>query len=209
MRITIFGASGRIGSKLVAEMLGRGHSVKAFVYGPSHFEAHDRLQVMQGDIHNAKDIDKALEDTDVVMSALGSWGTQTKDILSSAMQHIVPSMKKHKLTRIISLTGADARDSSDEPDALQRATHWLFMRIAPKIMQDGEKHIDILRASDLDWTVVRSPVMTDRGKHGSPRLDFHPPRPWAKIHRADVVTAMCDLAESREHLQATPFIHRS
>lgn len=42
------------------------------------------------------------------MSALGSWGTESKDILSSVIVNIIKAMKAEKVSRIISLTGTDA-----------------------------------------------------------------------------------------------------
>lgn len=209
MKVIIFGASGNIGSRLTREMLARGHTVTAFIYGPSPFKKRERLHVIQGDVHSAEDVDKAVRGQDVVLSALGSWGTPSKDILSSAMTHVIPAMRKYKIKRIVSLTGADARDLGDKPNLLQKFTHTLFGTIAAPIMRDGEEHIRLLRKSGLDWTVVRSPVMSNRGRSGSFRLSVRLPMPWSAIHRNDVVMAMIGLAESRDYVKQSPVISRN
>ncbi len=209
MKVVIFGASGQVGLRLTSEMLKRGHHVTAFIYGPNPFGEIKNLRVVRGDIHNADDVDLALAGHDAVLSALGSWGTKSKDILSTAMQHIVPAMQKHGITRIVSLTGADARDLGDKPNVFQKFTRTLFSTIADKVMADGEEHIKTLRNSNLDWTVVRSPVMSNRGHMGSYKLKLSLPMPWATINRSDVVTAMADLVESREFNKQSPIIYKN
>jgi len=209
MKIVIFGASGKVGQLVTAELIKRGHSVTACVYGPNPFAHNERLTVMSGDVHKLNDIEKAIFGNQVVVSALGSWGTPTKDILSSAMTHIVPTMEKHKISRLVSLTGADARDKGDTPNFLQKCTHLLFGTLQPKIMADGETHIKILRSSKLDWTVVRSPVMTNSGSYGGYKLRNILPLPWAKINRHDVALAIADLAENHEFIHQSPVIYTS
>jgi len=209
MKIVIFGASGQVGTLLVAEMLKRGHDVSAFIHGPNSFVENKKLKVIRGDVHSQSDIEMAVVGNDAVLSALGSWGTETKDILSSAMNHIVPIMKSHGIKRIVSLTGADARDLGDRLNILQKLTSKFFNIIAGKIITDGEEHIRILRDSNLNWTVLRSPVMTNRGTHGSYRLDMSAAMPWNTISRKDVVTAMADLVEGQQFLQQSPVIYKN
>jgi putative NADH-flavin reductase len=208
MKVVIFGASGKIGRRLVAEMLVRGHLVRAFVHGENPFEEHLNLHVVMGDIHNAKDVESAILGCDAVLSALGSWGTKTQDILSTAMRSVIPAMENNNIKRVVSLTGADARDKNDRPNILQVFMHGVFGTIGGNVLKDGEEHIRILRSSSLDWTVLRSPVMTDSGKHGNFSLRLTLPYPWQTIHRTDVCTALCNLVESSEFVQQSPIIYR-
>ncbi len=205
MKVLILGASGQIGRRLVAEMLYRGNEVTAFIHGPDHLTKHHNLRVVQGDVHSKDDLENALKGQQLVMSALGSWGTPTHNILSSAMANIVPLMQKHSIKRIISLTGADARDLGDNPGFLSAISHRILQFVARKVLQDGELHIKLLRNSDLDWTVVRSPVMTNR-RHSRYKLAHHLPKPWQTVPRHCVVMAMADLAESRRYVKRSPVI---
>ncbi len=208
MKVVIFGASGRIGSRLVAEMLNRGHEVTAFIYGPNQFAEEKNLKVISGDIHNADDVAEAIAGNDAVLSALGSWGTKTKDILSSGARNIVAGMQKAGIKRVVSLTGADARDLGDKPNLTQRWTHIVFTFTAGKVLRDGEEHIRTYRASDLDWTILRSPVMSDKGKKGHYKLRNVLPAPQATIHREDVTKAMADLVMTRDYVKQSPIIYR-
>lgn len=207
MNIVAFGANGRVGSKIVARLLNDGHAVTAFIHGPSRLPEHENLQLVQGDIHKSEDVVKAVMGSEAVVSALGSWGTKSKDILTAGMQNIIPVMEAAGITRIVSLTGAGAEDNTDKPTAFDKATHALMNMAAPQILRDGEAHIELLRSSSLDWTVLRSPIMQEGSKSGY-ELVTTPPTPWATIKRDDVVTAMVNLVLGTDLAKSAPFIVR-
>jgi putative NADH-flavin reductase len=209
MQVLVFGANGRVGSKIVAQLLTEGHDVTAFVHGPSRLPNHDSLSVTQGDIRDSEVVSQAMEGKDVVISALGSWGTKSKDILTSGMQTIIPAMEQAGVKRIVSLTGSGAFDVTDKRPLVDRLSRLMLMVAARKVFKDGEQHIALLRASKLDWTVVRSPVMHQEISTKQYILGDKPPTPWATIPRDDVVDAMVMLAKNNEFVGQAPFIIRA
>lgn len=206
MNIVVFGASGKVGSLIINELVKRGHNVTGFVYGNNPFKDEKSLKIVIGDIKSANEVANAIKGNEVVISALGSWGTKTKDILSSGMKNIILAMEQSGVKRIVSLTGADARDKGDNPNIIQTLTHSFFGVVAGKIIKDGEDHIKLLRNSDLHWTVVRSPVMKNTGTYGKYRLSSKLPMPWDNINRKNVALAMIDLAENNGHIMSSPVV---
>lgn len=207
MRVVVFGSTGHVGRLVVQQLLAANHIVVAFVHGRNMYQDVPGITVVQGDVHQAADVTRALQGADAVISTLGSWHTPTKDILSTAMQAIIPVMEAQGPKRIITLTGADARSSADVPTLAQKLLRPVFTVIAGKILADGEEHMKLLQASTLDWTVVRSPVMRGIGGSGNARLDATPPLPWATVHRQDVAEAIVSQLQSTDHLYKAPFIH--
>ncbi len=208
MKVVVLGASGHVGRRVVAELLLRGHDVVAFVYNASKFEKHDSLRVVSGDVKNLKDVQEAFRDCEIAISALGSWDTKTKDILSSGMRSVIPVMEENGMSRIISLTGHEARDSADQPSAINTLARLGLMLVAGKILRDGEEHIKLLRQSKLDWTVVRSPLMNEKGHTKYVFSDSLTP-PWLTIHRQAVAVAMVELLESGDYSKQSPVIRRA
>jgi putative NADH-flavin reductase len=219
--VTVFGANGRVGSLVVDELVKRGYTVRAFVHGAPH-RKHKEVAYIKGDVANGAEVEAALGSADAVISALGSWGTPSKDILTVGMKHIIPAMQQKGVRRVISLTGADAWASSQytvrkqaglftkmnkRPAWLQVASHAVFSRLAPKIIQDGETHIALLEKSSLDWTVVRSPVMNEKGASGFVLTERYP-WPWQTINRQAVAVALVDQLESTTFIGAAPYITR-
>lgn len=208
MKILVFGANGKVGSLVVKKCLEQGHTVTAFVRGNHIFQPSQNLTIVQGDIYDTLSVEKVIPNHDAVISCLGSWGTPRKDILATAMRAIVPTMEAHGIQRLISLTGGDARAPGDSIDLSNRIMHPIFSMIAPKIMKDGEEHIEIISKSRLDWTVLRSPVMNDKGNTA---FVLHDQRPklWNTINRNAVAVALVNLATMSDHLKASPYIQRA
>lgn len=207
MVITVFGASGRVGRLVVAEAIARGHVVRAFVHNTNKLVANPSLTIIQGDVHDRQTVAAAVYGSKAVISALGSWGTPSKDIVTTAIRNIIPAMESAGVDRIISLTGSDAYDSADKPTVGQRCSHLFGKLVAGKIIADGEEHIRLLRASTLDWTVLRSPVMTN-GAGIFYKLSLQPVASWRTIPRKAVAKAMLDQLDGVGYSSAAPFLHR-
>jgi len=208
MKVVVFGANGKVGRLVVAELLEHDHTIVAFAHSTPNFEAHPNLQIVQGDIYNADDVTRAIAGTDAVVSALGSWGTSGKDVLTTAMQHIIPAMQASGMRRIISLTGSDARASGDSSGLVHWLSHLALSVLAGKVLRDGERHITLLEQSDLDWSVVRSPVMNESGDIKKYTFSSRRPLPWQTIHRHSVVKALVSLLETDEFSKQAPFLVR-
>lgn len=209
MQITVFGASGKVGSLVVEEALRRGYTVVAFVHSHDLFSPSGKLIVIKGDIYDSADVAGALKGSDAVISCLGSWGTSKRNVLTAGMQAIVPVMVEQKIKRIVTLTGSGAVD----PNMLPSSSHKALMRLlapfpAGKVFGDGEKHMRLLAESDLDWTTIRSPIMNNFGK-STYQLGSKPQGPLATINRKAVATCMLDQLEIKENIHSAPIIRRA
>lgn len=70
MRITVFGAAGNVGSRVVAEALSRGHEVTAVVRDPARFhELPAGVHARAGDAGRTEDVAELSAGQDVVISA--------------------------------------------------------------------------------------------------------------------------------------------
>lgn len=208
MQIVVFGANGKVGSLVVEKLLNDGHFVRAFVHSGSQLPKHKNLQILKGDVKDVESVNNALDGANAVISALGSWGTPTKDIVSTGIRSIILAMQAHNITRVISLTGSGARDLYDKPSLLDRMSCWAIRIAARKIVDDGESHIAQLRKTKLAWTVIRSPLMKNSSRQRSFILSKKSPPPWAAIVRDDVASAMVELVTNNEWRQAAPYIRQ-
>jgi len=195
-----------VGSLVVEEALRRGHTVVAFVHSHNLFSPSGKLIVRRGDVYNAADVAGAVQGSDAVVSALSSWGTKGRDVLSSFVGAVVPAMVSQNMTRLVTLTGIGVEQN---PGPVHRSLLKL-MAIVPfgKVFADAENHVRLLGQSSLDWTTVCSPVMNN---FGGPtyKLNLHLGNPLATISRQAVAAALLDQIESTEYLRQTPVIHRN
>ena len=121
------------------------------------------------------------------------------------MQIIVPQMELFGIKRIISLTGAAATYPGEKIRLIDKLNRFALSLIAPKILQDGECHIKTLFKSNLDWTVVRSPVMKSNGITNY-ALRQKPISPIAVINRQAVADALVDTIDQNSYFRAAPYI---
>ncbi|MCA9332595.1 NAD(P)H-binding protein [Candidatus Saccharibacteria bacterium] len=205
---TVFGANGKVGQLIVSELLKRKYHVRAFVYKKHTLVSNKRLKIIHGDVRNINNVNEALRGSNIVFSALGSWGTKNKDILSFGMKNIIPTMQKQNIKRIISVTGADALLLQETQTFLQKMSRSILRLLAQKILDDGEKHLELLSGSLLEWTVLRSPIMNSRKKETFV-VDSRPCKPWETVSRKSVALAMVSQAYEKSFIGQAPFIHKT
>ena len=170
MRIAIFGATGRIGRKLMDQALEQGHEVHALVRPDSAqaITSKTNLTIISGSVENREDVFRATEGCNAAVSCLGMnrrsaspWAQHTspKTLLSTAAQNIVAALEAQSISRVIYISVAGAGNS-------WLKTSWLMrlMVKSSRIEDEVKDHTQaeaILRASTLDWTIVRPVPLTD------------------------------------------------
>lgn len=70
MKIAVIGATGNVGSRIVPELLNRGHHVTAIVRSPEKVPARANLVAKKGDVFDLEGLSKLLQGHDVVISSV-------------------------------------------------------------------------------------------------------------------------------------------
>lgn len=207
MNLAIFGATGRTGRELVHQALERGHRVTAFARTPARLDlTHERLEVVQGDVRDAAAVARAVRGADAVLSALGPSGRDPDRPIARGTRNIVAAMQRQGVRRLIVTGGAGVGAPSDRPTLLDRLVKFLLLLVARHAYEDVRDAVEVVRASDLDWTVVRLPRLTDAPASGRVRADYLGGNVGIRIGRADVASFMLDLLETDRWLRAAPVI---
>jgi uncharacterized protein len=105
MNVVLFGASGMIGSRVLKELVARGHHVKAVVRDPSRVAAEPGVSVVQGDMMDAARVAELVAGADAVVSAY-SPGQGTEKQLLPAIQALVSGVKRTGVKRVLIVGGA-------------------------------------------------------------------------------------------------------
>ncbi|TCJ15950.1 SDR family oxidoreductase [Rubrobacter taiwanensis] len=208
MRVAVFGATGRTGRLVVERLLEEGHEVIAFVRDPSKIlEGHDeKLRTVRGDVLDAAAVEEVVEEVDAVLVALGHTKTSPKDVQARGTQNIVAAMRRHGVRRLISLTGAGVRDPQDEPKVVDRAITGLLKLLQRDVLEDAERHAEIIRNSGLDWTLVRVPRLVDGERTGEYRAGYIGKDSGTRISRADVADFMVRQLTDDTYLRRAPVV---
>jgi putative NADH-flavin reductase len=186
MKVIVFGASGGTGIKIVKQALEAGHDVTAFVRKPAKVDIQNpHLKLVTGDVLEAAAVQKAVEGHEAVISALGPARPPMPGMMEIAAQNIVAAMKKAGIRRLISATGAGVRDSQDQPKLIDHLMKDLLTLLAGEVLRDSAANVAVIRASDLDWTIVRYPRLLDGAHTGTYRVGYVGKDSGSQLSRAD------------------------
>lgn len=169
MNILVFGAGGATGQWLVDQALQQGHRLTAFVRTPTTWPSDaPGLTVVRGDVRDADAVEAAVEGRDAVVCALGAATPVRRDpALVEGIRNIVAAMERKGVRRLVYLSFLGVHEGRTQLSALGR---WV---IAPLLMRnvvaDHEAKERIIRASPLDWVIVRPPRLTNSVRRGTYR----------------------------------------
>ena len=197
MKLVVLGATGGIGLEIVRQAIEHGHAVTAFVRSPERLrEFQGRIRVIQGDVLNSVELARAIEGHDAVLSGFGPRVPIAKsdaNLLREFAVALTTAMQHAGVRRIVVVSTAFLfRDSIIPPT-------YLFGRLFfPGVVTDAEGMERTIRASKLDWTIVRPPQLTDKRRSKKYRVrEGHLPRFGFNIPRADVADCLIKTIEDR------------
>jgi putative NADH-flavin reductase len=206
MRVLILGATGRIGSQVLDGALSHGYEVTVLVRDRGRVEQRNGISVVVGDVRDERAISAALRDVDAVIAALGprSNTPAEEDGLALGMHNLVSAMAGARVQRLVALSGAGVDVPGDRKPAFDRMMSGVVRRFARHIVGAKQREFEIFSASELDWTALRPPLVTDGSARGY-RLDLSL-QPGARVTRADVAQALVDQLVDRRFIRAAPFV---
>ncbi|HET8985802.1 MAG TPA: NAD(P)H-binding protein [Trueperaceae bacterium] len=206
MTLLVFGASGRTGRQLVRQALERGHNVRAFARTPGKVGLeHERLELSQGDVQDAAAVDRAVAGVDAVLSVLGPTENKPGAPITRGTSNIVTAMKRHAVRRLLITAGAGVGDPLDRPRVPDRLINRALKLLAKHVYEDMLGAVEVVRSSDLEWTVVRVPRLTD-GPTGKVRVGYLGGDVGTAVTRSAVTAFILDELEAGAWLRAAPVI---
>ena len=207
MKVTVFGAGGKTGVEVVNYLTEQGFKVVAFLYrnDPAlRFPASVSVQL--GDVTNYDAVLHATTGTDAVISVLGHIKNSDPLMQTKGITNIVKAMEEVGITRLISLTGTGARENGDAPSIIDRVLNFAVQIVDPARVADGIAHVDVLKQSRLNWTVVRVLKLGNSNKDAQ-HYNLTTGGP-AELYtsRKKVAKVMVDLLNNNEYIRNLPVI---
>ncbi|MEV5574740.1 SDR family oxidoreductase [Spirillospora sp. NPDC052269] len=199
MKLTIFGASGGIGTAACREAIRRGHEVTAVVRDASRLAEDVRagVDVLVGDVMDPAAVESAVEGRDAVLSCLGSReGRAATTVHTRSATSIIAGMRAAGTRRLLTVSAAAPYSDPGDGFLGGRVIKPLVSKILERPFEDLLRAETMIENADgIDWTLVRPPMLQDGPPTGTYRLGLdHAPPKTRTIRRADVAAAMLDLA---------------
>jgi uncharacterized protein YbjT (DUF2867 family) len=206
MRIAIFGATGRVGSELRKQALAAGHEVTVLARTPGKIPENGgcRPRIVQGDVRDPGAVAQTVHGCDAVLSALGATDRGDPDVRRRGTANIIAAMDAAGIRRLIVMGGFHL-DAPGDPDNLGRRLIVPILKLSRHLVEDTTGMWMEIQASDLDWTLVRTPVVRGHGatpvRTGRLRLG-----PWSHVTRPAVAAFMLRCLTEGAHVSQAPMI---
>lgn len=206
MKIAVIAANGRSGQAFVEAALNAGHTIRAGVRGKSQLKPHSNLTVVECDATNEAQLKNLLAGQEAVASFIGHVKGSEPNVQTIAIQKVVDVMKELGVKRLVSLTGTGVRFPGDKISLIDRFLNLSISVIDPARVKDGKNHVEVLKNSALDWTVIR--VLKLQNVPPKPfSLREHGPTKWY-VGRQEVAQAVLQVLEQRSFIKQAPIISK-
>jgi putative NADH-flavin reductase len=175
MKIAILGSTGFVGKVLIHKAVAAGYQVKTLARNPEKLkDIRDKVEIIQGSVFEPSAVEATIEGTEAVISTIGPPPRNPGDPIQyeKAMKEIVKLMNKHGIKRYIHIGGAVHLGGENENWTINRRLLRFFLNLFSKSILVA-KHLEweVLKKSDLDWTLVRPPRITDEEVSGTLSAD--------------------------------------
>jgi putative NADH-flavin reductase len=194
MKVTVFGATGGIGTEVVAQLLDAGHEVVAVIRNGARFPVRrQRLAIEEvPSLATPGPLLSALQGTDAVISAVGPRSLKDGPVASNATRAILNAMAQMHVRRLVAISASPVAPGAEADGfLLRRILRPLIKAVLCDLYIDLARMEGELEQSGVDWTVIRPPRLVDGRLTGAYRsvIGGNVPNGYV-ISRADAAHAM-------------------
>jgi len=192
VKLLVLGGTGGTGRHVVTQALDAAHEVTVLVRNRAQVGAqHERLRVVDGDVKNIAALGDAMRGQDAVISAIGRGKSfKSENLIAESVPGIIATMQQHGVRRLVFTSALGVGDTYRDSPLVPKIFFRTLLRgiYADKLIGD-----QLIRNSQLDWTIVQPAVLTDGPLTGHYRVGEHLPLAGInKVSRADTAHFMVD-----------------
>lgn len=201
MKVALYGATGAAGSRILKELVSRGHHVTAIVRDPAKLtQSGANVRVKQGDLSDPKSIAAAIGDAEAVISAYGP-PKNDLEALVGVTERQVEALKGKPGVRLIVVGGAGGLNIA--PGLAMVDSQFMPEPFKP-IARAHVNAFNVLKASSIDWTYFAPAAFFEPGQRtGEFRLGkddlIANAQQESRISMEDYAVALVDELEKSRH----------
>lgn len=174
MKLTIIGATGGVGSQVVRQAVAAGHDVTAVARHPEKLPSEARRVATDLTALDPNALQAAVRGADAVLSCLGPRSKAEIGIVAKGTAAILAAMHAEQASRIVVISAAPVSTlpspGRPSPPRHDPGDGFLMRQVGVRVTKfvfrapyaDLALMEDELRASDLQWTILRPPRLTNK-----------------------------------------------
>lgn len=205
VKVAIFGGSGKVGRFLTQRISEAGYPMRVLMRNPDKFKPiNEQVEIVKGDARDIASIRLLLQGCDTVLNALNQ-PKEEVPIFSTVTGHVLATMKELGIRRYILVRGFSIDAPGDHKDLRTKLISMLVRWVIHKTWADWQNEFDALLRSNVEWTMVRLPIVVEEPSLGQVRVDLASP-PSKKISGYDVANFVIAQIIEPTYVRKAPFI---
>lgn len=168
MKIVLYGATGKQGSRILTELLSRGHEVVAVTRHPETLAPRAGMTIHKGDLSDTAGIAQTIGGAAAVVSAYAPPADEpdqliavTKRLVAAVQQVSQQASSPEHAPRLIVVGGAGSLEVAPGKTLVSTPG---FPAVWKPIAQAHEKALELLRKSSIDWTNLSPSAYLEAGE---------------------------------------------
>jgi putative NADH-flavin reductase len=167
MKVLVVGAAGRTGRLVCQRAKAAGHEVTALArHEPEGLP--EGVRFVKGDAREAA-LGEAMKGQDAVVVAIAHKRELPNNDVSDVTQKVIKAMKAAGAKRLVVVTGAQIGHPEEKLSWMLKPRPWLLGETIMLEIEDRRLQEQLVQHSELEWTIVRPPRLTDGGAKGGYR----------------------------------------
>ena len=205
VRVTVFGATGGIGQRIIERALAEGHEVHALIRDPTKVLAPG-VSITVGDLTDGHAIARAVEGSYAVIWAVGASRNRLDQItlFETGARNLVAAMTRHGVGRLVALSGAGITVEGERKPLRGRLMSAFVGLIVRHVVESKRREYLVFRDSGLDWTLVRPPRVVQGGPTG--RCVSGDALVGGKVTQGDLAEFMVGQLADRSYIRTAPYV---
>ena len=207
--VALLGATGMVGGYLLEAALGRGYTVRALARNPAKLARFSgRITIITGDARDPAVIRKLLHGSDAVISALGpvkADGDASRFINTTVTRNVLEAMPAEDISLYIAVSGAAVVMPADNRNLLGWWIRTLAQIGLRSALQDKQAEYALLADSDVDWILVRCPLIDPEPFDSPPLVSLKTP-PAFRVRAGELAQFMMQQLDTRDFVRQGPFL---
>jgi uncharacterized protein YbjT (DUF2867 family) len=204
-KVAVLGGTGKSGQYLVRQLISLGYPVRLLLRNPANQQnLNPLIEMITGDARDSGAVQAVVTGCQAVISTLGQPKGELP-IFSDASRNVIRAMDFFQIKRYIVTTGLNVDTPLDEKgNYAASATDWMKANY-PKTTADKQVEWEILASSDLDWTLVRLPLIELSEQDTGIKISLVD-CPGEKINAGSLAGFLVRQLEDKSYLKQSPFI---
>jgi uncharacterized protein YbjT (DUF2867 family) len=162
--IAVFGSSGATGQRFIAAATRAGIPLRLHYRSAPDDDAPPGAIVVIGSLEDPPAVRETLRGTSAAVVLIGPRSSSAEVCCAAATRAIVDAMRMQRQRRLLCTTGASLGPLPGNVSVPMRATAMAWRRLTSEEEADDRAEQErIVRASRLDWTLVKPSRLTDNG----------------------------------------------